>query len=68
MPRPPEEFILDWIIAKPFEQDEGDGHHVGRHKTRYHDAEDRVESSSASKIYKREQKGYDSGDKNRVQG
>lgn len=64
MPRPPFEVVLDWIIPKPFVQDEGDGYHVGGHKSCYADAYDCVESSGASNIYESEKKGYDSGDEN----
>jgi len=37
-PRSPVEFVLDWIIPKPFVQDESDGYRVGGHETCRNDA------------------------------
>jgi hypothetical protein len=66
MPRSPVEFVLFWVIPKPFVQNEGDGYHVRGHKTCYNHAYDGVESGGASNIYESEKKGYDSTDENRV--
>jgi hypothetical protein len=66
IPRSPVEFVLDWIVPKPFVQDEGDGYHVGGHKTSYNDAYDCVKSGGASNVYESEKKGYDSCYENRV--
>lgn len=67
-PRSPVEFILDWIVAKSFVQDEGDGYHIRGHKTCHNDAYDCVESRGTANIYESEKKGDGSGDKNRVEG